>query len=73
LTENENAEKIERDLAAIVPKKRWVIFPHWLIFHGRRVCNARKPKCSECTLADICPSRQDQHPDPAASPNGERS
>lgn len=57
LTENENAEKIERDLAELVPKKHWVMFPHWLITHGRNVCNARKPKCAECVLADICPSR----------------
>jgi len=33
------------------------MFPHWMIFHGRQICNARKPKCRECTLADICPSR----------------
>lgn len=59
LTENETAEKIERDLAELVPKKYWVMFPHWLIYHGRQICNARKPKCGECVLADICPSRQD--------------
>lgn len=59
LTENETAEKIERDLAELVPKKHWVMFPHWLIYHGRQICNARKPKCGECVLADICPSRQD--------------
>ena len=55
LTANETAEKIERDLAAIVPKKHWIMLPHWLIFHGRQVCNARKPKCGDCSLADICP------------------
>ncbi len=59
LTENETAEKIERDLAELVPKKYWVMFPHWLIYHGRQICNARKPKCGECVLADICPSRHD--------------
>jgi endonuclease-3 len=59
LTANESPEKIERDLAELVPKKNWVMFPHWLIYHGRQVCNARKPKCGECVLADICPSRQD--------------
>ena len=47
LTENETAEKIERDLAELVPKKYWVMFPHWLIYHGRQICNARKPKCGE--------------------------
>ncbi len=57
LTTNEAAEKIENDLAALVPKKHWVMFPHWLINHGRQVCNARKPKCHDCVLADICPSR----------------
>jgi endonuclease-3 len=59
LTTNETAEKIESDLADLVPKRQWVMFPHWLITHGRQVCNARKPKCAECVLADICPSRQD--------------
>jgi endonuclease-3 len=55
LTENENAEKVERDLSQLVPKKHWVMFPHWMIYHGRQVCDARKPKCAACTLADICP------------------
>jgi len=58
LTENESAEKIEKDLIELVPKKQWVMFPHWMISHGRQVCNARKPKCGICVLADICPSRQ---------------
>lgn len=57
LTGQTAAEKIESDLQLLVPKKHWVMFPHWLITHGRRVCIARKPKCSECVLADICPSR----------------
>lgn len=57
LTGHTAAEKIESDLQLLVPKKHWVMFPHWLITHGRRVCVARKPKCSECVLADICPSR----------------
>jgi endonuclease III len=57
LTENATPEKIEEDLIRLVPKKHWVMFPHWMIFHGRRVCVARKPKCVECVLADICPSR----------------
>ena len=56
LTENKTPEKIETDLAAIISKKHWVMFPHWMIYHGRQVCDARKPKCSECVLADICPS-----------------
>lgn len=54
LTEETTPEKIEKDLAQLVPKKHWVMFPHWMIFHGRQVCNARKPKCEECKLNDIC-------------------
>ena len=56
LTDQTTPEKIERDLQELVPKKDWVMFSHWLIFHGRQICNARKPKCHECVLADICPS-----------------
>ncbi len=57
LTEQTTPEKIERDLEQLVPKKHWIMFPHWMIFHGRQVCIARKPKCPECVLANICPSR----------------
>lgn len=56
LTKNENAQKIETDLQKLVPRKDWVMFSHWLIFHGRQICQARKPKCTECVLGDICPS-----------------
>jgi len=59
LTTNATPEKIEEDLIALVPKKHWIMFPHWMIFHGRRVCIARKPKCEQCVLADICPSRDE--------------
>ena len=55
LTQEKTPEKIEKDLSALVPQKHWVMFPHWLITHGRAVCNARKPKCDECVLNDICP------------------
>ena len=55
LTKEKTPEKIERALAEVVPKKDWVMFPHWMIYHGRQICAARKPRCSECTLADICP------------------
>src|SRR4051812_11201952 len=55
LTANTTPEKIERDLAELVPKRNWIMFPHWMIFHGRQICIARKPKCSECVLNDICP------------------
>jgi endonuclease-3 len=56
LTAETTPEKIEKDLSELVPQKDWVMFPHWLIFHGRRICQARKPKCAECVLADVCPS-----------------
>jgi endonuclease-3 len=55
LTAETAPEKIERDLSELVERKNWVVFPHWLISHGRAICNARKPKCSECVLNDICP------------------
>lgn len=57
LTTQTTPEKIEKDLTKLVPKRDWVMFSHWLIFHGRRICNARKPKCDQCCLADQCPSR----------------
>lgn len=56
LTENTAPEKIEKDLNALVPQKDWVMFPHWLIAHGRKICQARKPKCAECVLENLCPS-----------------
>jgi endonuclease-3 len=55
ITENTVPEKIENDLQELVPQKNWIMFPHWLISHGRRICQARKPKCDECVLNDICP------------------
>ncbi len=58
LTEETTPEKIEKDLAELVPKKDWVMFPHWMIFHGRQVCKARNPKCNECKLNDICPKTE---------------
>ncbi len=55
LTEETKPEKIEKDLAELVPKKDWIILPHWLISHGRKICQARKPKCEICVLENICP------------------
>lgn len=55
LTEEQNPVKIENNLNELVPKNDWVMFPHWLIWHGRAVCKARKPLCEECVLEDICP------------------
>ena len=57
LTQSKTREKIERDLMEIVPREKWGRFADLLIFHGRRVCNARKPKCEICVLKDLCPSR----------------
>ncbi len=56
LTENVAAEKIEKDLQELVPESDWIMFPHWLIAHGRAICQARKPKCAECVLENLCPS-----------------
>ena len=56
LTENEDQNKIETDLMKIVPKNKWMKITDLLIFHGRRVCIARKPKCDACVLNKICPS-----------------
>lgn len=57
LTKNENPVKIEKDLLAITPREDWGNLSHLLIFHGRKICQAKKPKHSECVLYDICPSR----------------
>jgi len=56
LTREDDPVKIERDLVKIVPKADWHRFPHLLIWHGRRVCDARKPHCEECVVAELCPS-----------------
>ncbi|RMF93590.1 MAG: endonuclease III [Nitrospinota bacterium] len=53
-------EKIEADLMRLVPQEEWVRFAHLLIYHGRQICGARKPKCAECVLADLCPSAQEE-------------
>ena len=58
LTDEQDPENIERDLMGVVPKEDWTVFSHLLIFHGRRVCKARKPDCPNCVLNDICPSAQ---------------
>jgi endonuclease-3 len=57
LTREEDPVKIERDLMRLVPREDWARFPHLLIWHGRRICDARRPQCEECPLAlDLCPS-----------------
>ena len=55
-TTNDDPVKIERDLMKIVPRDEWGRFAHWLQDHGRAICFARKPKCADCFLNDICPS-----------------
>jgi endonuclease-3 len=57
LTKHEEPKKIEEDLMRVIPKEKWIIFSHQLIWHGRRVCIARKPKCLECNLESICYSK----------------
>lgn len=55
LTKEKNAEKIEKDLMALVPKDQWIAFGHRMIHHGRRYCTARKPHCDACPLGKLCP------------------
>jgi endonuclease-3 len=55
LTKHDDAVKIERDLIEQLPQEEWIDFSHRLIWHGRRICKARKPLCGECVLDDICP------------------
>jgi endonuclease-3 len=54
LTRNEDAKKVEQDLMQVIPREKWIQFSHQLIWHGRRVCHARKPKCAECNLEAVC-------------------
>ncbi len=56
LSSHVNPEKIEQDLMSLVPKKFWTLWSHWLIWHGRRRCYARKPDCPNCAVKDLCPS-----------------
>lgn len=55
-TRQHDPQRIERDLQRLVPRDDWSRFPHLLIWHGRRVCIARRPRCEACVLADLCPS-----------------
>ena len=56
LTKQEQPEKIEEDLMKLVPREEWTLLSHWLIWHGRRRCNARKPDCAQCEIRKLCPS-----------------
>ncbi|MBZ5500622.1 MAG: endonuclease III [Acidobacteriia bacterium] len=57
LSRNTDPKKVEQDLMAILPEEKWIAFSHQLIWHGRRVCAARKPKCTECNLDALCYSK----------------
>jgi endonuclease-3 len=57
LSKNSDPKKIEQDLMQVIPKEKWILFSHQLIWHGRRVCQARKPKCIECNLEPLCYSK----------------
>ena len=59
LTTEKTPEKIELALQKLVPRDDWTMLSHWLIFHGRRRCSARKPECVECEIAPLCPSEKD--------------
>jgi endonuclease III len=56
LTKQEDPVKIERDLVKLVPRADWARFPHLLIWHGRRVCDARRPRCEDCVVNELCPA-----------------
>ena len=55
ITRVNTPEKIEQDMMKLVPREQWALFSHWLIWHGRRRCDARKPDCAHCELAALCP------------------
>ena len=55
LTMETDPEKVERDLMRLIPKKEWTMFSHRMIYHGRQVCHARKPRCAGCALNQVCP------------------
>jgi len=55
LTKHTDAQKVERDLMELMPRKEWTMFSHRMIFHGRQICHARKPNCTACVLFKICP------------------
>jgi endonuclease-3 len=63
LSQEHDSEKIERDLLRLVPRKDWLDFNYMLVDHGRKICQARKPRCPECVLKDLCPSARDFYPE----------
>jgi endonuclease-3 len=63
LSRESDPDKIEKDLLAVVPKRDWLDFNYMLVNHGRKVCQARKPRCPECVLRALCPSAEEFYPD----------
>ncbi|MFB9388085.1 endonuclease III [Streptomyces coeruleoprunus] len=63
-TEQEDPEKVEAEIAAIFPKSEWTMLSHRVIFHGRRICHARKPACGACPIAALCPAYGEGETDP---------
>ena len=61
LTKSSDPVEIEQDLMKLLPQKEWTPFSHRLIYHGRQICVARKPKCAECDLNDVCPSAEEPY------------
>jgi endonuclease III len=57
LSKNTDPKKVEQDLMKLIPPEKWILFSHQLIWHGRRVCQARKPRCTECNLERLCFSK----------------
>jgi endonuclease-3 len=58
LSTQNTPEKVEQDLIKLVPRERWISFGHQVIWFGRKLCQARKPRCAECPLESICDSRE---------------
>ena len=56
ISSSKTPEKTEKDLVKLVPREHWTLFSHWIIWHGRRRCNARKPDCPNCEIRELCPS-----------------
>ncbi|MTE20193.1 endonuclease III [Streptomyces sp. TRM43335] len=64
LTEHTDPEKVEAEIAEIIPKNEWTMFSHRVIFHGRRICHSRKPACGACPITHLCPSYGEGETDP---------
>lgn len=63
-TEQEDPEKVEAEIATIFPKSEWTMLSHRVVFHGRRICHARKPACGACPIAPLCPAYGEGETDP---------